>query len=104
MARHLALDLRLEVAAGDVQRAGQRALLVLVGLADVEQHGARTSPQLVGVGGVDLADLGSWPVASRSRKSPWSTARKSGTVAGPGNPTSWSTVQIRRDSRAGIKR
>ena len=53
----LAFDLRLEVATGDVQRAGKRTLLVLVGLTDVEQHGARQMAQIVGGGRVDLADL-----------------------------------------------
>ena len=56
--RYPALDRCLERAAGDVQRAGDGALLVLVGLADVEHDGARLLAQLVGLGGVDLADLG----------------------------------------------
>ena len=51
------LDLGLEVAAGDVQRAGQRALVVLVGLADVE-HLRTGVDALGGTGGVDLGDLG----------------------------------------------
>ena len=53
------LDLALEVATGDVHRAGDRALLVLVGLADVEHHGAGSiATAVVRRGGVDLADLG----------------------------------------------
>ena len=58
LVEHLALDLALEVAAGDVERAREGALVVLVGLADVEHHGARRPAGLVGRGGVDLADLG----------------------------------------------
>ena len=54
------LDLRLEVAAGDVDRAGQRALVVLVGLADVEdgQRAPSALRRSVGGRGVDLGDLG----------------------------------------------
>ena len=36
-----ALDLALQVAAGDVDGAGQRTLVVLVGLTDVEHDRAR---------------------------------------------------------------
>ena len=57
MTGDLAFDLRLEVAARDVQRAGKGTLLVLVGLADVEQDGAGQASHVVGGGGVDLADL-----------------------------------------------
>ena len=39
-----ALDRPLELAPGDVERAGDGALLVLLGLADVEHHGAGTLP------------------------------------------------------------
>ena len=46
------------VAPGDVHRAGDGALLVLVGLADVEHDGAGWLAELVRLGGVDLADLG----------------------------------------------
>ena len=53
-----ALDARLERAAGDVDGAGDGALLVLVGLADVEDDRPRSAAQLVGGGSVDLADLG----------------------------------------------
>ena len=83
MAWHLALDLRLEVATGDVQRAGERALLVLVGLADVEQDRAGQAAHVVGGGGVDLADLGSWP---------WPTGRGSWTW---GKPTCWVGIALR---------
>src|SRR4029077_9539398 len=52
-----ALDLRLQVAAGDVHRAGDGPLLVLVRLADVEDQ--RAPIDLGGsTGGVDLGDLG----------------------------------------------
>src|SRR3954469_5842400 len=37
LARDAALDVRLELAAGDEQGAGNRALFVFVGFADVEQ-------------------------------------------------------------------
>ena len=51
------LDLGLEVATGDVHGAGQRALVVLVGLADVERE--RPGSEALGrVGGADLGDLG----------------------------------------------
>ena len=53
-----ALDGALEGAAGDVERTGDRPLLVLLGLAHVEDHGAGSGPGCVGLGGVDLADLG----------------------------------------------
>ena len=52
-----ALDLGLEVAAGDVDGAGERALVVLVGLADVE-HERAGGDALGGAVGVDLGDLG----------------------------------------------
>jgi hypothetical protein len=54
---HPVLDLGLEVAARDVDRAGQRALLVLVGLAHVEDQ--RPAGDLGRGGrGVDFTDLG----------------------------------------------
>ncbi len=49
------LDLALEVAPGDVDGAGQGALLVLVGLSHVEHHGA-VADGIFGGAGVDLAD------------------------------------------------
>src|ERR671918_1311212 len=52
------LDRALEGAPRDVHSSGDGALLVLVGLPHVEHHRARPLPQLVGGGGVDLADLG----------------------------------------------
>ena len=53
-----ALDGALEVAAGDVEGAGDGALLVLLRLPHVEQHGAGHLPGRIRRGGVDLADLG----------------------------------------------
>ena len=51
------LDLRLEVTARDVNGVGQRALVVFVGLTNIEHDCARGD--LVGSrAGVDLADLG----------------------------------------------
>ena len=50
------LDLRLEVAPGQEHRAGHRALLELVGLADVEQ-GRTVGEQLLRLGGGHLGDL-----------------------------------------------
>jgi hypothetical protein len=53
------LDLALEEAPGDVDRSGQRALLVLVGLPHVEDDGVGARGQRrLGPGGVDLPDLG----------------------------------------------
>ena len=46
------------VAPGDVQRARDGALLVLVGLADVEHDARRPATGRIGLGGVDLVDLG----------------------------------------------
>ena len=51
------LDLRLEMAAGDVDRVGQGALFVLVGFAHVEHDRSGGDP-LGGGAGVDLDDLG----------------------------------------------
>ena len=51
------LDARLELASGDVHGAGDGALLVLVGLAHVEQ-GPALGQQLLAASGVDLTDLG----------------------------------------------
>ena len=52
-----ALDLRLEVTARDVDGVGQRALVVLVGLAHVEHDGA-VSDALGCRRRIDLGDLG----------------------------------------------
>src|SRR5262249_24304543 len=51
------LDVRLELTPRDVQSARNRALFVLVRLADVEPHSTGLLAQLVGFGRVDLADL-----------------------------------------------
>ena len=51
------LDGGLQRSPGDVERIGKGALLVLVGLADVERDRARSLAELVRLGGVDLADL-----------------------------------------------
>src|SRR5690606_498426 len=58
LVRHPALDGALEGAAGDVERAGDGPLLVLLGLADVEDQRARLLAQGIGLVGLDLADLG----------------------------------------------
>jgi hypothetical protein len=46
------------VPAWDVEGTGQGALLVLVGLADVEHHDPGLGDGPLGLGGVDLADAG----------------------------------------------
>jgi hypothetical protein len=55
--RDAALDVALEVPPLDVQRARDRPLLVLVGLAHVEHDGARLLARLVRGRRVDLTDL-----------------------------------------------
>ena len=52
---HAVLDVGLELPAGYVDRSGDRALLVLVGLADVEEDVA-IGQELLAPGGVDLGD------------------------------------------------
>ena len=52
------LDRALHRAAGDVDGSRDGALLVLVRLPHVEHDGARLAAEVVGGGGVDLADLG----------------------------------------------
>ena len=49
-----ALDRGLEGAPGDVHGAGQGALLVLVRLTDVEDHGIAAGDLLLGLGRLDL--------------------------------------------------
>ena len=57
LVEQLALDLRLEVTAGEMNRVGQCTLVVLVGLTYVEHDRSRCD--VVGSGGrVDLGDLG----------------------------------------------
>ena len=53
-----ALDARLEIAARDVHGAGDVALVPLVLLADVDDHGLTGVDELARTGGVDLRDLG----------------------------------------------
>src|SRR5919109_396248 len=52
-----ALDARLQIAARDVQRAGDVPLVPLVLLADVEDDGLGGVDQLARLRGVDLGDL-----------------------------------------------
>ena len=74
----LALDLALEVAAGDVEGAGQGALVVLVGLPDVEHDGAGPADGGLGGGGVDLADLGLASGRGGRGRWPWAKAYRPG--------------------------
>ncbi len=56
MVRDAALDRALQLAAGDVDRIRDSALLVLVGLTDVEHHRPGLPPHLIGALGPDLTD------------------------------------------------
>ncbi len=58
LVRDPTLDGGLERAPGDVEGTGQRALLVLVRLADVEDDGVAAGDLVFGLGRLDLADLG----------------------------------------------
>ena len=63
----LALDLELEVAPGQVDGVGDGALLVLVGLADVEERDAALLEQRLRVGLAPPRGWTPWPRCKRSR-------------------------------------
>ena len=79
-ARDLGLDLALEVAARDVDRAGDGAGVVLVLLADVEERGASPSRASASVGGISVILAFVW--ASSSRKEGIGAPEKSSVPAG----------------------